>query len=232
MIIMTYSDSQIMKTYNPMPLDFDYLSHEEMLYRSQQFLERMIKRRTVRNYSTAAIPEMVIANAIETAGSAPSGANMQPWHFVVVKDDKIRTQIRQSAEKEECEFYSHRASQEWLDALAPLGTNTDKPFLESASFLIAIFSKKFSYTTDGIRLKNYYTSESVGIACGLLISALHYAGVATLTHTPSPMRFLNRILNRPKEERPYLLLVAGLPSPDATVPNISRYELSEIMTSL
>ncbi|MBO66750.1 MAG: nitroreductase family protein [Acidiferrobacteraceae bacterium] len=221
-----------MKPYNPIPLDFNYLSHDEMLSRSQQFLEHMIKRRTVRSYSTQTIPEVVITNAIKAAGSAPSGANMQPWHFVVVKDRQTRAKIRKSAEEEEREFYTHRASQEWLDALAPLGTNADKPFLESASFLIAIFLKKFSYSEGSIRLKNYYTTESVGIACGLLISALHYAGVATLTHTPSPMRFLNGILDRPKEERPYLLLVAGLPSPDATVPNISRHELSEIMTCL
>ena len=155
---------------------------------------------------------------------------MQPWHFVVVTKPETRTRIRKAAEAEEREFYNHRASKEWLDALAPLGTNEHKPFLESASCLIAIFLKKFSYTENGRKLKNYYPAESVGIASGFLIAALHYAGVAMLTHTPSPMRFLNEILERPKDERPYLLLVAGFPTEDATVPDISRYDLTEIAT--
>ena len=155
---------------------------------------------------------------------------MQPWHFVIVTKPETRTQIRKAAEAEEHEFYTHRASKEWLDALAPLGTNEHKPFLESASCLIAIFLKKFSYTAKGTKLKNYYPAESVGIASGLLIAALHYAGVAMLTHTPSPMRFLNEILERPKDERPYLLLVAGFPTKDATVPDIGRYGLKDIAT--
>ena len=156
----------------------------------------------------------------------------QPWHFVVVTKTGTRTRIREAAEAEEHEFYTHRASKEWLDALAPLGTNEEKPFLESASCLIAIFLKKFSYTENGTKLKNYYPAESVGIASGLLIAALHYAGVAMLTHTPSPMRFLNEILERPKDERPYLLLVAGFPTADAAVPDISRYDLKDIATFL
>ena len=190
----------------------------------------MGSRRTVRDYSPRKIPKTVIENAIRTAGTAPSGANMQPWHFVIVTKPETRTRIRKAAEAEEHEFYTHRASKEWLDALAPLGTNEHKPFLESASCLIAIFLKKFSYTANGKKLKNYYPAESVGIASGLLITALHYAGVAMLTHTPSPMRFLNEILERPKDERPYLLLVAGFPMKDVAVPDISRYDLKDIAT--
>lgn len=190
----------------------------------------MQSRRTVRDYSSRKIPKAIIENAIRTAGTAPSGANMQPWHFVVVTKPETRTRIRNAAEAEEREFYNHRASKEWLDALAPLGTNEHKPFLESASCLIAIFLKKFSYTENGKRLKNYYPAESVGIASGFLIAALHCAGVAMLTHTPSPMRFLNEILERPKDERPYLLLVAGFPTLDAMVPDIGRYDLANIAT--
>ena len=155
---------------------------------------------------------------------------MQPWHFVVVTRPEIRTRIRKAAETEEHEFYTHRASKEWLNALAPLGTNEHKPFLESASCLIAIFLRKFTYTENGSKLKNYYPAESVGIACGLLIASLHYAGIAMLTHTPSPMRFLNEILERPKDERPYLLLAAGFPTQDAMVPDIDRYDLADIAT--
>ena len=212
------------------PLDFCFSSDETIAERSKDFFNRMESRRTVRDYSPRKLPKTVIENAIRTAGAAPSGANMQPWHFVVVTEPGTRTRIREAAEAEEHEFYAHRASREWLDALAPLGTNEDKPFLESASCLIAIFLKKFSYTENGRRLKNYYPAESVGIASGLLIAALHYAGIAMLTHTPSPMRFLNEILERPKDERPYLLLVAGFPTQDAMVPDIGRYGLADIST--
>ena len=212
------------------PLDFCFSSDETIAERSKDFFNRMESRRTVRDYSPRKIPKTVIENAIRTAATAPSGANMQPWHFVVVTEPGTRTRIREAAEAEEHEFYAHRASREWLDALAPLGTNEDKPFLESASCLIAIFLKKFSYTANGTKLKNYYPAESVGIASGLLIAALHYAGVAMLTHTPSPMRFLNEILERPKDERPYLLLVAGFPTKDTTVPDIGRYDLADIAT--
>ena len=212
------------------PLDFCFSNDETIVERSKEYFYRMESRRTVRDYSPRKIPKTVIENAIKTAGTAPSGANMQPWHFVVVTKPGTRTRIRKAAEAEEREFYTHRASREWLDALAPLGTNEHKPFLESASCLIAIFLKKFSYTENGRKLKNYYPAESVGIASGLLIAALHYAGVAILTHTPSPMRFLNEILERPKDERPYLLLVAGFPTQDATVPDIGRYDLTDIAT--
>jgi len=200
--------------------------------RTAAFLATMRTRRTVRDYSSRKIPQTVIENAIRVAGTAPSGANMQPWHFVLVTRPEIRHRIRKAAEAEEREFYTHRASQQWLDALAPLGTNEDKPFLESASCLIAIFLKKFSRDAEGRRLKNYYTSESVGIATGMLITALHNAGVATLTHTPSPMRFLNDILGRPRDERPFVLLVAGFAAEQATVPDIQRQDLSEILSTV
>jgi nitroreductase len=200
--------------------------------RTAAFLATMRTRRTVRDYSSRKIPQTVIENAIRVAGTAPSGANMQPWHFVLVTRPEIRHRIRKAAEAEEREFYTHRASQQWLDALAPLGTNEDKPFLESASCLIAIFLKKFSRDAEGRRLKNYYTSESVGIATGMLITALHNAGVATLTHTPSPMRFLNDILGRPRDERPFVLLVAGFAAEHATVPDIQRQDLSEILSTV
>lgn len=207
-------------------------SDAEMEQRTAAFLDTMRTRRTVRDYSSRKIPQTVVENAIRIAGTAPSGANMQPWHFVLVTRPGIRQRIREAAEAEEREFYSHRASQQWLDALAPLGTNEDKPFLESASCLIAIFLKKFSRDAEGRRLKNYYTSESVGIATGMLITALHNAGVATLTHTPSPMRFLNDILGRPRDERPFVLLVAGFAAEHATVPDIQRQDLSEILSTV
>ena len=219
-----------MTTFPFVPLVFDRSSDETIAERSKDFFYQMENRRTVRDYSSRKIPKTVMENAIRTAGTAPSGANMQPWHFVVVTKPETRTRIRKAAEAEEREFYNHRASREWLDALAPLGTNEHKPFLESASCLIAIFLKKFSYAENGRKLKNYYPAESVGIASGFLIAALHYAGVAMLTHTPRPMRFLNEILERPKDERPYLLLVAGFPTQDATVPDIGRYDLTEIAT--
>ena len=212
------------------PYQFNTFSDEEILERSTTFLEQMAARRTIRDYSPRKISRVVIENLIRTAGTAPSGANMQPWHFVVVTKPETRSRIRQAAEAEEHEFYTHRASQEWLEALKPLGTNEHKPFLESASCLIVVFLKKFSYDRNGKKFKNYYPSESVGIATGILITALHHVGLATLTHTPSPMSFLNDILQRPKDERPYLLLVAGFPEQTAIVPDIRRHELSEIAT--
>ena len=195
----------------------------------------MRRRRTVRDFSDRAVPREVIEHALLTAGSAPSGAHRQPWHFVVVTDPARKAQIRKAAEQEEREFYNRRASKEWLDALAPLGTDANKPFLTTAPVLIAVFLKRFTLVRDtqgasSKRLKNYYTAESVGIATGFLIAALHNAGLATLTHTPSPMRFLNTLLDRPRHERPYLLLVAGYPAPDARVPVLTRYTLGELAT--
>jgi len=221
-----------MTDYPFISLKYRSYPDEEMIHRSEQFLADTQSRRTVRDYSARKIPPVVIENAIRSAGTAPSGANMQPWHFVVVTNQDTRCRIRVAAEAEEREFYTHRASQQWLEALAPLGTNEHKPFLVSASCLIAIFLKKFSYDAHGDRLKNYYTSESVGIATGLLINALHNVGVATLTHTPSPMRFLNEILERPSEERPFLLLVAGFATEKAMVPDIARLDLPQIMTTI
>ena len=210
------------------PLDFHYLDESAMREESRHFLQLMKRRRTVRDFSDKPIEPEIIENAIRVAGSAPSGANMQPWHFVVVQNAGIKRQIREAAEIEERKLYEHRASQEWLDALAPLGTDENKPFLETAPALIAIFSKKFTIDDQGRQHKHYYTAESVGIACGMLISALHASGVATLTHTPSPMKFLSDVLERPSYERPFLLLVCGYPAPGAVVPDIKKYELEEI----
>ncbi|MGV6826649.1 MAG: nitroreductase family protein [bacterium] len=212
------------------PLQFHRLNDDLMLRYSQQFQAMMSTRRTVRHFSTQIVDDEIVLNAIRAAGTAPSGANMQPWQFVLIKDPIVRSQIRDAAEAEESELYEHRASQQWLDALAPLGTDAHKPFLEDAPVLIAIFQKKFTIDKDGKRLKNYYPSESVGIATGILITALHQAGLATLTHTPSPMNFLNQILSRPLHEKPFLLLVAGLPSEHAEVPNIERRIFEDICT--
>ena len=199
---------------------------------ARDFFELMALRRSVRDFSDQSIPQSVLENAILAAGSAPSGANMQPWHFVVVQDQDTKKKIRQAAEIEERELYTNRASEEWLDALAPLGTDANKPFLETAPALIAVFSKKVSIDDNGVRHKNYYTAESVGIATGILITALHQAGLGTLTHTPSPMKFLSEILERPSHERPFLLLVVGYPAEDALVPDIERLPLDKISTFL
>ena len=178
------------------------------------------------------MPGEIIETGIRAAGTAPNGANMQPWHFVVVSDPAIKHRIREAAEAEEREFYSERAPQEWLEALAPLGTDEHKPFLESAPYLIAIFVETYGLLPDGRKVKHYYAHESVGIAAGILITALHHAGLATLTHTPSPMNFLNQILDRPANEKPFLLLVAGYPADGARVPVIRKKPLEEIATFL
>ena len=209
-------------------LVFEEKTHEEMIGQSAWFYRTMRQRRTVRDFSDRPVPREVIDNALRTAGTAPSGANMQPWHFVVVSDPGIKREIRVAAEAEEREFYARRASAEWLKALEPLGTDENKPFLEIAPYLIVVFLQKFSHNQAGERLKNYYTSESVGIACGMLLASLHLAGVATLTHTPSPMRFLNRICARPRDERPFMVIVAGYPQAGASVPAIAKKPLEEI----
>lgn len=205
-------------------------SEEETVKRSKDFYEDTKRRRTVREFSSEIVPKEVIDNCILAAGTAPSGANLQPWHFVVVSDPKIKKLIRKAAEEEEKEFYAKRAPKEWLDALAPLGTDEHKPFLEKAPFLIAIFAKSFDVLPDGRKVKQYYSQESVGIACGILITAVHNAGLVSLTHTPSPMSFLNKILERPSNERPFLLLVVGYPEEGAKVPNIKKKFLGEIVT--
>ncbi len=210
------------------PLNFQYMDKDTMISKSNDFFQTMATRRSVRDFSSRGIDRIVLENVLRTAGSAPSGANMQPWHFVVVQNADVKRKIRLAAEAEERELYEHRASDEWLDALAPLGTDANKPFLETAPALIAIFLKKFSVDESGKKHKHYYTSESVGIATGMLITALHNAGLATLTHTPSPMKFLSEILERPSYERPFLLLVCGYPEAGAQVPDIARYALEDI----
>ncbi len=212
-----------------LPAGPDY-SPEEMRERIASFYAEVNRRRTVRDYADRPVPRDVIETAILAAGTAPSGANLQPWHFVVVSDADTRHRIRMAAEAEEREFYEHRASAEWLEALAPLGTDADKSFLDVAPYLIAIFLKKYDRLPDGRKVKHYYPVESTGIATGLLITALNHVGLATLTHTPSPMKFLNEILGRPAHERPFLLLVVGHRAPDARVPDIHRKSLGEIAT--
>lgn len=197
----------------------------EMRKRLAEFYADLDRRRTVRDFDDRPVPRDIIETALEAAGTAPSGANLQPWHFVVVSGKQTKRRIREAAEAEEREFYEHRASEEWLKALEPLGTDSDKPFLETAPYLIAVFLQKFGNLPDGRKVKHYYPVESTGLATGLLIAALHRAGLVCLTHTPSPMAFLNEILDRPKSERPFLLLVTGYPADDAKVPNISRKSL-------
>jgi len=214
------------------PLDFSPQEEVAMQQQARDFYQLMSKRRSVRDFSDKPIPASVLEDAILAAGTAPSGANMQPWYFVVVENSAIKAKIREAAEVEERELYENRASEEWLDALAPLGTDANKPFLEDAPALIAIFLKKATIDAEGQKHKNYYTSESVGIATGVLITALHQAGLSTLTHTPSPMKFLTEILQRPSNERPFLLLVVGYPTEAALVPNIQRLPLSDIATFL
>lgn len=201
---------------------------EEVLRRAESFAEELRRRRTVREFSDRAVHRAVIERCIWAAGSAPNGANMQPWHFVAVSDPAVKRRIRAGAEAEEREFYRHRAPREWLDALAPLGTDEDKPFLETAPWLIAIFAERYGNLPDGRRVKHYYVQESVGIATGMLITALHHAGLAALTHTPSPMDFLNEVLGRPEHEKPFLLLVTGYPAADARVPEITKKPLDAI----
>jgi len=206
---------------------------EEMLARARRFSEEMQRRRTVRDFSSRPVPRTVIEECLRAAGSAPSGANQQPWHFVAVSDPAVKQRIRAAAEAEEREFYEHRAPPEWLEVLAPLGTDANKPFLETAPWLIAVFIRRFERLADGAKRKHYYTDESVGLATGLLLTAIHHAGLVSLTHTPSPMKFLNEILRRPRDiERPFLLLVVGYPDAGASVPDISRKPLAEIATFL
>lgn len=201
----------------------------QMLAAARAFRQQISTRRTIREFSDRPVDPEVIRQCVIAAGQAPSGANQQPWHFEVVGDPALKSQIRQAAEAEEREFYAGRASDEWLAALAPLGTDADKPFLEVAPWLIVIFEQRHGLDADGNKVRYYYTKESVGLAAGFLIAALHTAGLATLTHTPSPMGFLNRILARPAHEKPFLLLVAGHPAADATVPDITRKEPAEYL---
>lgn len=198
------------------------LPPDVMAARAREFADRVARRRTVREFSARPVAREIIADCLRAAGSAPSGANLQPWHFVAVADAALKQRIRVAAEAEEREFYQRIAPPEWLAALAPLGTDEHKPFLEVAPWLIAVFAQKWGRLPDGSKVKHYYPNESVGLATGILITALHQAGLATLTHTPSPMGFLNELLDRPDSERPFLLLVVGYPAADCRVPDIQR----------
>jgi iodotyrosine deiodinase len=208
-------------SYHELPL-------EKMHEHAAAFFDEMRRRRTVREFSSRPVPREILEHCVRTAATAPSGANLQPWHFVIVGDPGVKRQIRVAAEKEEEAFYRERAPREWLDALAPLGTDPRKPFLESAPWLIVVFAQRYGLLPDGRKVKHYYAQESVGIATGLLIAAVHHAGLASLTHTPSPMGFLAEILGRPANERAFLILVAGYPAEGARVPDIARKPFEEI----
>lgn len=201
-----------------------------MRQRAVDLYQDLKRRRTVREFSDRPVPEDVIAHCLKTAATAPSGANQQPWHFVAVTDPATRHRIREAAEKEERAFYQHRAPDAWLNALSHLGTQAQKPFLDQAAYLIAIFAQKYGLDAEGNKIKHYYVKESVGIATGLLITALHHAGLVSLTYTPSPMDFLNQILRRPSNEKPFMILVAGYPKADVTVPVISKKPFEEVAT--
>lgn len=216
------------KNYPTIPLPgYEEYPLAEMRARLATFYADVNRRRTVREFADRPVPRDIIETALMAANTAPSGANLQPWHFVVVSGPQTKQRIRAAAETEEREFYEHRASPEWLAALEPLGTDSSKPFLETAPYLIAVFLQKFGTLEDGRKVKHYYPTESTGLATGILITALHQAGLACLTHTPSPMKFLNEILGRPTSERPFLLLVTGYPADDAEVPDISRKPLQD-----
>lgn len=212
----------------------DYAEYpaEEMRRRAAAFYADLNRRRTIREFSPRPVDPALLDDCIRAAGTAPSGANMQPWHFVVVRDPEVKKRIRIAAEEEEREFYENRAPREWLEALAPLGTDDQKPFLEIAPALIAVFVRRWDEGPGGRHIKQYYAMESVGLATGMLIAAVHNAGLASLTHTPSPMGFLNEILDRPRNEVPFLLLVVGHPAEDCRVPDIARRDLEEIRTEI
>jgi iodotyrosine deiodinase len=220
--------------YPFIPLRFERLTPEEQLRRAAEIEQRMKSRRTTRHFSAEPVPRELVEAAIRIASRAPSGANQQPWHFVLVGDAEIKRRIRIAAEAEERESYERRMPDDWLAALAPLGTDWHKEFLETVPWLIVVFRQDYgtARAADGSehKVKHYYVQESVGIACGFLIAALHWVGLAALTHTPSPMRFLSEILRRPPNEKPYLLLPVGYPAADARVPDISKKPLSEILT--
>ncbi len=213
-----------------LPFQLPRPSPEQQGADSREFLERVKQRRSVRHFSTETVPFALIENAIRAAATAPSGANQQPWRFVVVSDAGLKKELREAAEAEEKENYERRFPGEWLDALEPFGTDWHKPFIEDVPYVIVVF--RIDYGLEGERkIKHYYVTESVGIATGILLTALHWAGLATLTHTPSPMGFLNKVLKRPVNERPFLLIPVGYPAHDATVPDIKKKSLDEVMVS-
>jgi len=220
-----------MKKPELIPLsEYEELPVEEMKRRAAELYRQLRKRRTVREFSESPVPREILEQCLLTAGTAPSGANQQPWHFVAVADPAIKKRIREAAEAEEREFYGGRAPDDWLEALLPLGTDEHKPFLEAAPYLIVIFAQNHGVGADGSKVKHYYVTESVGIATGMLIAAVHNAGLVSLTHTPSPMGFLNEILGRPSYERAFLILVVGYPKEGARVPKITKKELPDIAT--
>ena len=210
------------------PLRFESLPPEEMAARGRAFLDEMNRRRTTRHFSTRPVARELIELALRTAGTAPSGAHQQPWTFVAVSDPGIKRQIREAAEAEEREFYRGRAPEEWREALAPLGTDEHKPHLTDAPWLLVVFRQAYGVRADGSRRTFYYTSESVGIAVGFLIAAIHHMGLVTLTHTPNPMGFLAQLLGRPENERAFLIMPVGYPADDARVPDLHRKALEEI----
>lgn len=218
-----------MKSGKHIPFEFAGRSADEMARAAAAFRKAIARRRTVRDFAATPVPRAVIEDCVMAAASAPSGANQQPWTFVCISDPATKAAIRAAAEEEERAFYNGRAPEEWLDALAPLGTDADKPFLETAPWLIVIFAQRHGIGPQGERIKHYYVPESVGIATGFLVAALHDAGLATLTHTPSPMGFLSRICGRPENEKPVILLVAGHPAAGATVPDIGKKEPDEVI---
>ncbi len=218
--------STLQNGYPFVPYDVDTLSPEKAAERGRQFYDRMAQRRSVRDFAETPVPRSQIERAILTAGTAPSGANQQPWTFVAVSSSRIKSQIRAAAEKEEKAFYEGRGSEEWRRALAPLGTDWRKPFLETAPWLVVIFAQTYGLS-EGARRKHYYVKESVGLACGLFVASLHSMGLATLTHTPSPMAFLSEVLGRPENEKPYILFPVGYPADGAMVPDIARKGLDE-----
>ncbi len=222
-------------TQSPTPtiaLNFAVLDEPQMLARAKSFYATASTRRSVRDFAATGVPKPILEQCLLAAGTAPSGANRQPWHFAAVSNSQLKREIRLGAEQEEKEFYSARAPQDWLDALAPLGTNADKPFLETAPYLIVVFAEKLGLDHAGKKQKNYYVTESVSIATGLLISALHTAGLATLTHTPAPMKFLNTLLGRPTTEKPLMILVVGYPAENTRVPAITRKPLEDFVSFL
>ena len=209
-------------------LDFKEFSEEEMRERSKSFLDELSTRRTVRDFSNKPVSLEIIENCIKAAATAPSGANKQPWQFIIVSDSKVKQKIREAAEAEEKEFYNHRATKQWLEDLNQFGTDWHKPFLETAPYLIVVFRQIYDIKNDGSQRKNYYVNESVGIASGFLLAAFHNAGLATLTHTPSPMNFLGKILGRPENERAFLLIPVGYPDDEAEVPEITKKSFTDI----
>jgi nitroreductase len=221
--------------YEFLPVSYPKPTAETQASEAEAFRARLAERRSIRDFSPESVPLSIIETAIATAAHAPSGANQQPWHFVVVSDPETKRQIRLAAEAEERENYGHRFPDEWLQTLAPLGTDWQKPFLEIAPHLIVVFKIDYGIAPPDAdqperRIKHYYVNESVGIAVGFLLAALHWAGLATLTHTPNPMQFLTEILHRPKNEKPYLLIPVGFPSDGARVPNITKKSLTDVMT--